>query len=64
MLGNAKVEISLQILSLVERMILTWFVNNITVQLKWNMIACTGFSCLSSVSISELLCVRNERKIF
>jgi hypothetical protein len=41
MLGNVKVEISLQLLSLVEGMILTWFVNNITVQL--NLLKPTGY---------------------
>jgi hypothetical protein len=37
MLGNVKVEITLQILDLVERMILKWIVNDITVHLRWNV---------------------------
>jgi len=59
-----KVEITLQILDLVERMILKWIVSNITVHLKWNVRVCAGFSCLMIVSTSELLCLRNERTIF
>ena len=64
MLGNVKVEITLQNLDLVERMILKWIVSNITAHLKWNVRVCAGFSRLIIVSTSELLCVRKGRTIF
>jgi len=64
MLGNVKVEITLQILDLVERMILKWIVSNVTAYLKWNVRVCAGFICLVIMSTSELLCVRKERTIF
>jgi len=64
MLGNLKVEITLQILDLVERMILEWIVSNITAHLKLNVRVCAGFSGLIVVFTSELLCVGKERTIF
>lgn len=64
MLGNMKVEITVQMLDLVEITILKWILSNITVHLKWNVRVCAGFISLMIVSTSELLCLRNEWTIF
>lgn len=59
MLGNVKVEITLQILDLVERMIFKWIVSNVTAYLKWNVRVCAGFICLYNVHKRTV--VRTER---
>ena len=61
MLGNVKVEITLQILDLVEGMILKWVVNNITVHLKWNVRLCVCWIQLSRDSVHKRTVVRTER---